>query len=489
MLEPLRNVFAQDGRREGPERLAELDLQVHDRLHLRRARVAQDAAPPEGARPELHPPLQQADDLLFGEKGGDDVRELCGRHRPERQPLRTQPGCDLLRGEGGAEEGPLHAVGVRRQAAPRCQGLPRPEPLRARTRSAHPAVPDGEGRAHGPSRVTGSRLDEEVFEETRALERPVRDAVQRDASGEAEVPGARELLRVPGHLQDDLLGDGLHGRREVHLALRQERLRSPRRPSEEALERTSRHRETVSELELVEVEPDRAVVVHLDDLPPDDVGEPRLSVGREPHQLVLAAVHLEPAEVGERRVEEADRVGEAQLEEHVERRALPVADRGRRPLADAVHRQDRRLLVRRREERRRRVRLVVLGEEDLSAVRELFANPVLHPELLAHPERHRLQEGAEAAWREVEVRLEEALELQERLVVEGDGVERGGLDAPLLQAPESGLAREAGVVLLPREALFLRGRDDLAVDDEGGGGVVVVGREAENAFRHDQKSV
>ena len=40
---------------------------------------------------------------------------------------------------------------------------------------------------------------------------------------------------------------------------------------------------------------------------------------------------------------------------------------------------------------------------------------------------------------------------------------------------------KAGVVLLAREALFLRGGDDLAVRDERGGAVVIERRDAEDA--------
>ena len=42
----------------------------------------------------------------------------------------------------------------------------------------------------------------------------------------------------------------------------------------------------------------------------------------------------------------------------------PAADRRRRPLADAVDGEDRRLVERRRIERARGVRQVVLGKED-----------------------------------------------------------------------------------------------------------------------------
>ena len=43
-VEELAHVFQQTGRGERPERLPELDLEVHQRLHLGTARVTQDAA-------------------------------------------------------------------------------------------------------------------------------------------------------------------------------------------------------------------------------------------------------------------------------------------------------------------------------------------------------------------------------------------------------------------------------------------------------------
>ena len=102
-----------------------------------------------------------------------------------------------------------------------------------------------------------------------------------------------------------------------------------------------------------------------------------------------------------------------------------------------------------------------------------------------------MRNDAEAARREGEVGLEEPLELEERLVVEGDGVERRRRSSPASgRQYATACAREAGVVLLAREALLLRGGDDLAVDDEAGGRVVVEGRDAEDAVRHGgQKSV
>jgi len=59
-------------------------------------------------------------------------------------------------------------------------------------------------------------------------------------------------------------------------------------------------------------------------------------------------------------------------------------------------------------------------------------------------------------------------------------VEIFGLDPRVLEAPASGQRREAGAVLDAVEPLLLRGRDELAVDDQGGRRVTVVRVESEN---------
>src|SRR5207249_11361708 len=102
-LEPVRDALAQHARREGPEALAELDLQVHDRLHARRAGVAQDAAVAERARPEFHPPLEPADDLLLGEEACAALDELILRELLVDAAHRGEEALDLGVGEGGPE--------------------------------------------------------------------------------------------------------------------------------------------------------------------------------------------------------------------------------------------------------------------------------------------------------------------------------------------------------------------------------------------------
>ncbi len=81
-----------------------------------------------------------------------------------------------------------------------------------------------------------------------------------------------------------------------------------------------------------------------------------------------------------------------------------------------------------------------------------------------------------------EIGFEQALELQERLVVEDDVVDVVELDAGLRRGNTAiALCGKAGIVLLAREALLLRGRDDLAVLDQRRGAVVIEGRNPEDA--------
>jgi hypothetical protein len=131
---------------------------------------------------------------------------------------------------------------------------------------------------------------------------------------------------------------------------------------------------------------------------------------------------------------------------------------------------------------------VVLGEQQLAVpaigrvmLAELLEQEVLQEQLLAQPQRDRHAKRLEATWRECQVGLQQALELQEGLVVEDHAVDVAQADARLLEAVLHGVDREARVVLLAREALFLRRRDDDAILDQRRGAVVVVGRYAEHS--------
>ena len=139
-------------------------------------------------------------------------------------------------------------------------------------------------------------------------------------------------------------------------------------PPNSSLERAARHRQPVRIREVLQVHPQAAIVADLEQVVLDGLDVLRLAVRRQAHHLVLAGVHPEAGEVGERRIQQAERVRKAQLLEHLDRIAAADADRRGRPLADAVHRHDRRLLERRRIERRGRVRFVMLAEQNLAFV-------------------------------------------------------------------------------------------------------------------------
>ena len=104
---------------------------------------------------------------------------------------------------------------------------------------------------------------------------------------------------------------------------------------------------------------------------------------------------------------------------------------------------------------------------------EVAAQHALLEQFFLEPDRDRLAEGLKAPRREREISLEQALEFEKRLFVEHDVVEFISLDPRRLQAIAHGDAGKSGIVLAAREAFFLRGGDDLAVNHERRGAVVV----------------
>src|SRR5262249_14712081 len=152
--------------------------------------------------------------------------------------------------------------------------------------------------------------------------------------------------------------------------------------------------------------------------------------------------------------------------------------------ADAVDRDDSGLLKRRGIERRGGMRLVVLAEEHFAFVAlEMVADVIGHPELVGEPQRQGHQVRLQPARCTRDVRLEQALELDQRLLVETDQVQSSGRNAGLAEAVTHGNLGKPSVVLLSGEPLLLSGRDDATVFDKTGGRVVIVRRETENA-RH-----
>ncbi|MPN56847.1 hypothetical protein SDC9_204540 [bioreactor metagenome] len=76
----------------------------------------------------------------------------------------------------------------------------------------------------------------------------------------------------------------------------------------------------------------------LKDLLPID----RPAIRGQTHQLVFAAVHFEPAVIGERGVEQAQGMRELELLQQRKPRSLAVTDRCRAPFAHSIDRENRR---------------------------------------------------------------------------------------------------------------------------------------------------
>ena len=357
-------------------------------------------------------------------------------------------------------------------------------------------VPRGIGGADRSARVTRRRLNPQVVENAAREDLAVGHAVQRDAAGQHEVAAAGGRARRARQPQHDVLGDLLDGERQIHVPLRQFHVGSaPWHPEQPLPRRLVHHAQPGGELEVRHVEDERSVGPHVHELAGDGVGKAAdagaagVPVRRQAHQLVLAAVDREAKVVGEGGVEEPDRVREVQLAQDLHLAPAAPADRRGRPLADAVDGEDRSLVERRRVEGARRVRQMVFGIEDgvarRSQLAEMLGEQAPHEQLLLDPGGHRCHEAGETRGREPVIGLEQALEFQERLVVERHPRQPVVRHAALAEHVAAGVDGERRVVTPAREALFLRGGDNLPVHQQRGCAVVVEGRDAENGLtRH-----
>ena len=80
-------------------------------------------------------------------------------------------------------------------------------------------VPHAECCTECAASITGSRLNENIFESFVAHELAVGDAVERDAASEAKIFHARCLAGKSREPTNDEFGDFLHRSRKVHFAL------------------------------------------------------------------------------------------------------------------------------------------------------------------------------------------------------------------------------------------------------------------------------
>ncbi len=196
------------------------------------------------------------------------------------------------------------------------------------------------------SGISRSRLNPNALEDAFAQDSSIRHTIKRHAPGEAEVLQAGLRPHMPGDAEHDLFRDLLHRPRQIHISLRQARLRLARRAAKQLVECGAGHRQTNAVIEVPHVQPKGAVLLEVEQFPEDDINVFRLSVGSQPHQLVLAGIDLETGEIRERRVEQPKRMREMKLTLELHAIASAHSKTGGSPFAHSVHRQDRRLGIR-----------------------------------------------------------------------------------------------------------------------------------------------
>src|SRR5690606_13033727 len=114
-----------------------------------------------------------------------------------------------------------------------------------------------------------------------------------------------------------------------------------------------------------------------------------------------------------RRVQQTERMRKMQFLKQLDAVTLAPTHTGRRPLADAVQREDRRRLERRWEKSASRVRFMMLREDEpLAIAGQVFAHLTGQMQLLPQPARHGLGERGKAGRSVREIRLQQPLELQ-----------------------------------------------------------------------------
>ncbi len=355
-----------------------LDPRVEDVLHVRPARVGDDRAVPERARPELHPPLEPADDVARRDPPGDERVELVVG---EAGRLET----------GGGER----ARAVRLRVGGAGVGVVHHEPARA----PELPVPDVVGGADRDPGVARGRLDEDVLERCLGADAPVRDRVQRHPAREADPRDPRALPEGADEVEVRLLQHRLEGGGDVLVRRSQLAVRLPRRPERllELLrvETADRRRPLVpghvDALLVVQevVEPQLEEVAFRADDPAHLVEEARGAVRGQAHHLALVAVLGEAEPLGDRGVEDPERVREEHSLEDPERRSTALGQHRAGEVTEAVHGEDRRVLERRDEEGARHVRLVVLDVVQLGADLARREPPPARRERRGHARRSR----------------------------------------------------------------------------------------------------
>ena len=465
-IKAIARALSQHDRRKGPEALTELDLEIHGCLHAGLARVANNAPRPQRPRSKLHPPVKPANNLALGDHLRNVVEQL------------SLPGVPFVR-----------RIHFRQKAFDELVGIPRPEQAALLAIEAiglagvvHKLMPNEQCRPQRAAGIARRRLNPDILERPFPQQPPVANAVERHAASQHEILHLRLSLHLPRHPQHDLLGHRLDARRQIHVPLFELGFRPARRPAEQLGEPAIGHRQPLAVIEVRHVHPEAPVRPQIDQVLEDHVLINGPTVGSQAHQLIFAAVDLEPAVISERRIEQPQRVRKLELLEKAQLVPLALAERRRAPLAHAVQCQNSGLLIRARKKGAGGMALVVVRKDKPRLARQgkALAQRPAHVELILEPKRHRQPKAAKARWRVSQVGLQQPVELRQRLVIKGNTIQVLRLESCLAQTICDGVCRKAGVMFPAGEPLLLSRGDDIAIHYQRRGAVMIESRYAEN---------
>ena len=160
--------------------------------------------------------------------------------------------------------------------------------------------------------------------------------------------------------------------------------------------------------------------------------------------------------------------------------AIAETEGASRPLSDPVDDEDRCTLKGRRVKATCGMGHMVLGHQQARALAESRLDVLPEAGLgTKHPTACR-SEMIAARWCHCHRIFHDAVERKERIVVEDNAVQFRGLDESLAETVIDGMARKARVMLLAREPLFLRRGNDYPIPHDCSGGVMVIGRNAQD---------
>ena len=232
--------------------------------------------------------------------------------------------------------------------------------------------------------------------------------------------------------------------------------------------------------EVIEVQAERAVALHAHDVA-HGVYLRRFAVGREAHDFVLIAVMRKAEKLRYGGVEDPERVWKADFAEDFDLVLRGDAPHRADEVTETVHRQDRSIVERRDKVRGRQVRAVMLDMMQPRLQRfepERLFQFVFDPRNL-QPIGEPLPDRAERrTFGQNEFRALKKARV--RIAVDRDVVDVIEIDTRFVEAVADGNRRKSRPMFDPPETFLLCSADELAVDENAGGGVRVVRVDAEN---------